>query len=94
MWIDKSIADALNKPDVNDMRKSFSTALFNSRGAHFVNPTGKEEKDFASKYRKQAEEVESAGYFRLAITLRELASSYDREAERVVENHKKRDLFI
>jgi len=45
--------------------------------------TGKPEREFAEKYRAQAEAVEDAGYHRLATTLRELAASYERDAESV-----------
>ena len=83
LWIHRSAATALNAKDAEDMRNGFRTELFNSRGAHYVDPTGKPEKNLASKYRVQAETVEHSGYHRLAATLRELADSYEREAERV-----------
>ena len=81
LWIHRSAAAALNAKDVGDMRNGFRTELFNSRGAHWVDPTGKPERELADKYRTQAEAVEGAGYHRLATTLRELASSYEREAD-------------
>jgi hypothetical protein len=83
LWIHRSAAAALNSKNAEDMRSGFRTELFNSRGVHWVDPTGKPEREFASKYRAQAEAVEGAGYHRLASTLRELAESYEREAERV-----------
>ena len=45
--------------------------------------------ELASKYRNQAEELESQGYYRLANSLRELAVSYERDAERLAS----RDVF-
>jgi hypothetical protein len=81
LWIHCSAAAALNAKDAEDMRNGFRTELFNSRGAHWVDPTGKPERELADKYRMQAEAVEGAGYHRLATTLRELAESYEREAE-------------
>ncbi|MHB9022208.1 MAG: hypothetical protein ACYC3A_10325 [Halothiobacillus sp.] len=83
LWINRSAATALNAKDAGDMRDGFRTELFNSRGAHWVDPTGKPERELADKYRAQAEAVEDAGYHRLATTLRELAASYEREAESV-----------
>ena len=59
----------------------------NSRGAHWIDPTGKEDRDLANKQRGKAEEVENAGYFRLATTFKELADSYDREAARVIDRY-------
>jgi hypothetical protein len=83
LWIHRSAAAALNAKDAEDMRNGFRTELYNSRGVHWVDPTGTPEKEFATKYRAQAEAVEGAGYHRLATTLRELAASYDREADSV-----------
>lgn len=89
LWIHRSAATVLNAEDSEEMRVGFRTELFNSRGVHWVDPTGKPERELAAKYRKQAEEVEAAGYHRLASTLRELAEEYDHEAERILS----RELF-
>ncbi|MEW6541964.1 MAG: hypothetical protein AB1402_10215 [Bacillota bacterium] len=83
LWIHHAAAVLLSAKDANDMRNGFRTQLYNSRGTHWVDPTGKPERELAAKYREQAEAVEGAGYHRLAVTLRELAETYEREAERV-----------
>jgi len=83
LWIHRSAAAVLNGKDAGDMRNGFRTELFNSRGAHWVDPTGKPERELAEKCLGQAEAVENAGYHRLATTLRELADSYKRDAEKV-----------
>lgn len=81
LWIHHSIAEVLNAKDASEIRKGFEIELFNSRGAHAVDPQGGPERELAKSYRKQAEEVELRGYARLAATLKEIAASYDREAE-------------
>jgi hypothetical protein len=48
----------------------------------WVDPEGGPERELAKKYRGQADEIESEGYHRLAAALREVASSYERQAER------------
>jgi hypothetical protein len=83
LWLHHSAAIALNAKDANHMRDGFRTALFNSRGVHTWT-AGREERDLSKKYRTQAEEAETRGYQRLASTLRELAASYERDAERQV----------
>lgn len=83
LWIHPSAAAVLNAKDAEDLRDEFSMALYTSRGVHYVDPTGKPERELAVQYRAQAEAVESAGYQRLATTLRQLAVTYEREAERV-----------
>ena len=89
LWLHHAAATALNAKDAGDMRNGFRTALFNSRGGHWVDPEGREERELATKYRDQAEKLESQGYHRLANSLRELAVSYEHDAERLAS----RDLF-
>jgi len=81
LWIHHSAAQVLNAKDASEIRKGFEIELFNSRGAHVVDPQGEPERKLAKLYRKQAEEVELRGYARLAATMNEIAASYDREAE-------------
>ena len=69
------------------MRSGLGTGIHNSRGVHRVDSTGQPERDLAQKYRTQAEEIENAGFQRLAATLKNVAESYDREAERVIAEH-------
>lgn len=81
LWIHHSAAQVLNAKDASEIRKGYDIEVFNSRGAHFVDPSGSPERELAKLYRKQAEEVELRGYARLAATLKEIAASYNREAE-------------
>ncbi|HUX08309.1 MAG TPA: hypothetical protein VMX35_13460 [Acidobacteriota bacterium] len=81
LWINRAIAEVLNAKDHGDMREGFKMKIFDSRGVHFVDPTGKPERELADKYYAQADAAENAGYSRLATTLRELAASYKHEAE-------------
>lgn len=83
LWIHRSVAAALNAKDAEELRDGFQIELKNSRGMHWVDPSGKPELELADKYRAQAEAVEDAGYQRFAASLRNLAQSYEREAERV-----------
>ena len=83
LWIHHSAAAVLNAKDAGNTCNGFRTELFNSRGVHWVDPTGKPERELATKYREQANAVENAGYYRFASTLRELADTYEREYERM-----------
>jgi hypothetical protein len=91
LWINQTVAEALNARDAEDMRNGFHCELVNSRGVHWVDPTGKPEKELAEKYRLKAEEIENAGYQRLATTLKGLAEEYDRESLRVIIEHDNND---
>jgi hypothetical protein len=88
LWIDESIADALNAKNAEEMRSGYWTGVFNSRGVYWVDPTGQPEKDLAEKYKTQADDVEEAGYHRFSTTMRSLSDSYIREAERVIAEHR------
>lgn len=83
LWIHRSAAALLNARDAEDMRLGFSTELYNLRGPHWIDPTGKPERELAANYRAKAEALDEAGYPRLAATLRQLADTYEHEAEQV-----------
>lgn len=88
LWIISAAARALNARDAIEMRNGFRTEVYNSRGVRLVDPTGKPERELAIQWREKADAIENAGFARFAATLRELAESFDREAERVIEEHK------
>jgi hypothetical protein len=91
LWIHRAVAAELNDREADDMRTGFRTGIYNSRGVHWVDPTGKPERELAEQFRSKAEEVENAGFQRFAVTLRELANGYNREAERIVSEHQQPD---
>tara|TARA_R110002020_G_scaffold210666_4_gene416838 strand:- start:4509 stop:4754 length:246 start_codon:yes stop_codon:yes gene_type:complete len=76
----------MNNRERSSLRDGYSTSVRNSRGFHTSDPEAKPERALAEKYREKAEAVENAGYHRLAITLREVAESYDRDVARIISN--------
>jgi len=72
------------------MRDGFVTEFFNSRGVFWAS-RGQEEREFGAKYRSKAEDVELHGFHRLAGSLRGLADSYDRAAERAAASYEQDD---
>jgi hypothetical protein len=82
LFMHRAVADVLNRQDMDELRRGYELAVHNSRGAHFVDPTGAPEKELARVYNEKADAVENAGYHRLAVTLRSISESYEREAER------------
>ena len=83
LWIDRAVAKALNSEDAQALRDGLKAGFGNSREAGFLDPSGKQEKDLAEKYRQMAEDAENAGYQRLATAIRELSDYYDHDSERV-----------
>jgi hypothetical protein len=88
LWINKSVADTLNNKDAEVMRNGYRMGVYNSRGFHWVDPTGKPELGLSAKYKKRAEDVENEGFQRFAAMLRGLADSYSKEAESIIDEHK------
>ena len=88
LWINKAVAEALNRKDAEEIRNGFFSEAFNFRGVYWVDPSGKPERDLAKKYKAQANDVENSGYFRFANCIRKIADSFEKEADMVVEEHK------
>lgn len=88
LWIRRVVAAALNEREVDEMRDGYRTGIYNSRGAHIIDPTASPERELAEQFRNKAEEIENAGFQRFAVTLRELANSYDREADQILNENK------
>ncbi len=80
LWIHQTVASALNADNADDMRNGFRIGIYNSRGFHTVDPTGKPERELAKKYTQRAKEVENVGYPHFAVALKKLAKEYEREA--------------
>jgi len=86
LWIHRSVAAFLNGKDAEKSRQGFSQQVTNSRGVHWIDPTGTPERELAKTYRDQAESIENAGFQRFAATLRAIADQYDREADHIINN--------
>lgn len=84
LWIHTAIAEILNDKDGDDIRRGYTSEVYNARGVYTVDPSGKQEREIAEQWRKKAEAVEAKGFVRFATSLRDLAKSFDRDAERVI----------
>jgi len=89
LWINKKVAEVLDKKEHAKMRSGFDSQVFNSRGFHSVDPEGKPEFSLAEKYNKKADDIENVGYGRFAATLRRISNSFKSEAESNIERHKR-----
>lgn len=89
LWIHKSIAKMLDLPKNKHMREGFTNELYNSRGAHIIDPSGAPELQLAEKYSLQADELELYGFSRFADAMRNLAEQYKYEAARIKNDYGK-----
>ena len=80
LWIHEAVALALNHRDMENMRSGFTTELFNQRGV-FTYTAGEDERERAQQNREKADVLEVKGYSRFATAMRELAKTYERQAE-------------
>jgi len=81
LWIHKSIATALDRRDIPEIRRAFTTGLFNKRDVHHFSH-GEEELKIATDYRAKAKALSDNGFHRVADAVRRLAEQYERDAER------------
>lgn len=87
LWLHRHAALVLDRRDFGVARDAFSTEIFNSRGAHWVDPSGKAELDLEAKYLAQAEACEAQGYVRVAQELRQVARGYGDEGRQRARRH-------
>lgn len=76
-----AVGRVLDALEHDHMRRGFTLELFNRRGVHGFS-SGKEESELAANYRAHAEKYDLAKFTRIATSLRSLAESYERDAER------------
>lgn len=79
LFVPECVAKFLEQSD--SAREGYSVEAFNSRGVHFVDPTGAEEDKIADDYDAKAFAAETCGYLNFATSLRDIAKSFRREAE-------------
>lgn len=75
------VAKTVDSAAHEHVRRGMTTELFNSRGVH-GSSAGKEEEEIARKYRHYAARYDEKRLPRIATSLRELAETYARDAER------------
>jgi hypothetical protein len=83
LWIRREIAALLDRANAKHLRIGFTMSLFSDRGVHFIDPSGAAEITLAEQYEGKAENVNAEGFLRIGGALRDLASSYRREADQV-----------
>ena len=84
LWIQESIAVALDARDGGELRSGFTTGLFNMRGVHGYS-AGEEERKIAAGYRNKAAALADKGFHRLADAIRKVSESYERDADQLAE---------
>lgn len=78
----RSVLEFLDHRENKSVRSGYSVGIYNQRGAHIVDPEGKEEKELAKRYQDIADAVRAKGYSRFAETLDQIAEDYLREIKR------------
>lgn len=84
LWINKTVARILDRNNSAPMRSGYGRGVYNSRGVYTVDETGRSEASLRDKWQDRADKVESLGFLNLAVSLRELANTYERERNRIV----------
>jgi len=83
LWINKKIAQLLDDKESGDLRSGYCNEVYNSRGAHFIDVTGSEEKNIAKFWRERSKELENEGFTCFAASIKGIADGYEYEAKRI-----------
>ena len=86
-WIDKNVAEILNKDNADIIRSGFHTEAFNSLGVIKYDPEGSAFESLAKEYEEKAISADTEGFYRLAKEMRKLADTYKYEAEHTREHY-------
>lgn len=90
-FINYKIADFLELPENTCARYEYYVEAINSRGAHWVDPTGKTEFAIEKKFQKKVNMAEGKGYFEFAKILRRIAEFYHEQGEKNIEENRDED---
>ena len=88
-FMDRRVAELLHNEESDSIRRGYHSEAFNSRGAHFVDPTGEPEFALEKKYNENAQQMDEFGLFRFAKTLRDIANEFHWEAISNIEEERK-----
>ena len=81
LWPCRAVCAAMEAVASEHIGRGFHTGVYNSRGVHLRGEGGDQERELACKYRKWAQET-APDYSFVSSVLANLASSYERDAER------------
>ena len=84
-WIDKTVAEILNSNET--IQDGYKNEAFNSVGVVNCDENGTAYLQKRDEYRQKAEDTELAGYYNLATALREVAQSFELDAEHMKETY-------
>lgn len=87
IWPHEVVRLVLEDVGTANIAQGLSIGRQNARGAHWVDPEGKEERTLASQYRGWAKKLAFDAPFTAKI-LEDLAKNYDREADWNIERHR------
>lgn len=78
-FIHKAAAKILQDDSDGHIREGYKTEAINSRGVHWVDNSGQAEFELEKSFSEKAKQADEMGYFRFAMTLRDIATSYHLE---------------
>ncbi len=81
-WINLNIAEWIDRIDKNLERDSFTSEIYNSRGVHSIDSSGKIELSLAEHWKQKMDALEKEGFINFATSLKRIISTYIKESER------------
>lgn len=81
IWPCEAVCEAMEEIASKEIGRGFDIGVYNSRGVHIRGKGGEQERDLSAKYRAWAEQLHF-DYPYVGGLLEEIATSYDKDAER------------
>ncbi len=92
-FINKHVACMLNDKESSRQREGYKNAAINSRGTHWVDPSGEDEFIIEKKWLKRAKEADAEGFFLLGTTFREMADWFNSRGKENIAENQNRKIF-
>lgn len=87
LWIDGNIAQFIEQTENEYLLIGMRQEFYNSRGIHWVDPSGNKELEIATDYKQKADDLTIRSFTKFAKMIYSLAADYKSEATYVKEKH-------
>lgn len=79
LWINKTVADILERDSASSMRSGYNTGIYNDCGVQIVGITERRKETLQGKWLNRARKAEELGFIRFATSLRKLVDDFKRD---------------
>ena len=79
LWINKTVADILERDSASSMRSGYNTGIYNDCGVQIVGIAERRKETLQDKWLNRARKAEELGFIRFATSLRKLVDDFKQD---------------